>query len=58
MLYQVVWFNKKRGFGFITEVDGNGKEIYIHRSQVPKGTLLTRGALIELENLHTEWDII
>tara|TARA_B110000114_G_C14938776_1_gene335487 strand:+ start:37 stop:294 length:258 start_codon:yes stop_codon:yes gene_type:complete len=31
-MFQVKWFNKKKGFGFVT--DGTGKEYFCHHSDI------------------------
>jgi len=46
---KVVWFNIKRGFGFIKPDDG-GKDLYFHYSQV-----LTDGKKVLIENDEVEY---
>lgn len=34
------WFNTAKGFGFISREDGNGKDIFLHASEVNKNPAL------------------
>lgn len=43
----VKFFNKEKGFGFITRE--NGKDIFVHHSSVPKGVDLREGDEVTFE---------
>jgi CspA family cold shock protein len=43
----VKWYNSRKGYGFIEVEDG--KDIFVHRSQVPMGTFLNEGDKVEFE---------
>ncbi|MBD3155632.1 MAG: cold-shock protein [Candidatus Aenigmarchaeota archaeon] len=43
----IKWYNPRKGFGFI-EVE-EGKDIFIHQSQVPEGTHLDEGDKVSFE---------
>lgn len=48
----VKWYNPRKGYGFITGEDG--KDIFIHNSNVPQGTYLNEGDKVEYESEETE----
>jgi CspA family cold shock protein len=43
----IKWFNQRKGYGFIKGEDG--KDIFVHRTDVPAGTLLNEGDSVEYE---------
>lgn len=43
----IKWFNARKGYGFISTEDD--KDIFVHRSAVPTGTLLNEGDKVEFE---------
>jgi CspA family cold shock protein len=43
----IKWYNVRKGYGFIQGEDE--KEIFVHRSSVPEGTLLNEGDKVEYE---------
>jgi len=43
----VKWYNGRKGYGFIEVEDG--KDIFVHRTQVPMGTFLNEGDKVEFE---------
>lgn len=43
----VKWFNVEKRFGFITSADG--KDIFVHQSDIDSGFQLTDGAKVEYE---------
>jgi len=49
---KVKWYNARKGFGFIE--DEEGKDIFVHRSDVPKGTFLNEGDSIEFDTEKTD----
>jgi len=44
----VKWFNAQKGFGFITPDDG-GKDLFVHKSNVPAGVSLNEGQKVQFE---------
>lgn len=48
----IKWFNRKKGFGFVTGEDG--KEYFVHRSQVPEGTVLNENDKVTFEPAESE----
>ncbi len=46
----VKWFNEKRGFGFITSVDG-GEDVFVHLSAVVGAAQLAEGQSVEYERV-------
>jgi CspA family cold shock protein len=54
-MFQVKWFNKKKGFGFVT--DGTGKEYFCHHSDISisgyrflRAGEYVRGELVSMED--------
>ncbi|MCX6667013.1 MAG: cold shock domain-containing protein [Euryarchaeota archaeon] len=43
----IKWYNTRKGYGFIQGEDG--KDVFVHRSSVPSGTLLQEGDKVEYE---------
>ena len=43
----IKWFNTRKGFGFIS--NEAGKDIFVHRTAVPEGTILNEGDAVEYE---------
>jgi cold shock protein len=43
----VKWYNPRKGFGFIENEEG--KDIFVHRTQVPQGTFLYEGDKVSFE---------
>jgi len=43
----IKWYNARKGYGFIEGEDG--KDVFVHRSVVPTGTLLDEGDKVEYE---------
>ena len=48
----VKWFNRKKGFGFVTGDDG--QEYFVHYSAVPQGTFLRDNDKISFDPAETE----
>ena len=48
----VKWYNAMRGFGFIEVEDG--KDVFVHRTSIPEGTLLNDGDNVEFETEDSE----
>jgi len=44
---QVKWYNTRKGYGFILGDDG--KDVFVHRSDIPEGTSLNEGDKVEYE---------
>ena len=43
----IKWYNPRKGFGFI-EVE-EGKDVFVHNTQVPQGTFLNEGDKVSFE---------
>jgi len=43
----IKWYNARKGFGFIEVEDG--KDVFLHQSQVPEGTFLNEGDKISFD---------
>jgi len=43
----IKWYNSRKGYGFIEIEDG--KDIFVHRTQVPQGTFLNEGDKVSFE---------
>ena len=43
----VKWYNPRKGYGFIENEEG--KDIFVHRTQVPQGTYLNEGDKVTFE---------
>jgi len=43
----VKWYNPRKGFGFIENEEG--KDIFVHRTQVPQGIFLHEGDKVTFE---------
>ncbi|OYT28513.1 cold-shock protein [Thermoplasmatales archaeon ex4572_165] len=43
----IKWYNPRKGFGFI-EVE-EGKDVFVHNTQVPQGTYLNEGDKVSFE---------
>jgi CspA family cold shock protein len=48
----IIWYNTRKGFGFIESEDG--KDIFVHRSAVPAGVFLNEGDAVEFETEETD----
>ena len=43
----IKWYNARKGFGFIEVKDG--KDVFLHQSQVPQGTFLNEGDKVSFD---------
>ena len=48
----IKWYNSRKGFGFIEVEDG--KDVFLHQSQVPQGTYLNEGDKVSFEVEETD----
>ena len=48
----VKWYNARKGFGFI-EVEGN-KDVFVHKTAIPRDTELYEGDSVEFETNKTD----
>ena len=44
---KIKWFNPRKGYGFIIGEDG--KDIFVHQTDIPTGTNLNNDDLVEYE---------
>ena len=49
---KVKWYNPRKGFGFILGEDG--KDIFVHRSEIPDGVYLNEEDPVEYETEDTD----
>ena len=49
---KIKWYNARKGFGFILGEDG--KDIFVHRSEIPDGVYLNEEDPVEYETEDTE----
>ncbi|MBN2603189.1 MAG: cold-shock protein [Candidatus Thermoplasmatota archaeon] len=43
----IKWYHSQKGYGFIT--NDEGKDIFVHRSQIPSGTYLREGDKVSFD---------
>jgi len=49
---KIKWYNARKGFGFILGEDG--KDIFVHRSEIPDGVYLNEEDPVEYDTEDTE----
>ncbi len=49
---KIKWYNARKGFGFILGEDG--KDIFVHRSEIPDGIYLNEEDPVEYETEDTD----
>ena len=49
---KVKWFNSRKGYGFIISEDG--KEVFVHQTEIPAGTDLNEEDQVEYEIKKTD----
>jgi len=49
---KIKWYNSKKGYGFI--VGENGKDIFVHKNDMPAGENLNEDAPVEYDIEDTE----
>ena len=49
---KVKWFNSRKGYGFIISEDG--KEVFVHQTEIPAGTDLNEEDQVEYEIRKTD----
>ena len=49
---KVKWFNAEKGFGFIDR--GEGKDVFVHFSQIEQDGYKTEGELVEFDLYQSE----
>jgi len=43
----VKWYNERKSYGFIET--GDSKDVFVHRSALPEGTILNEGDKVEFD---------
>ena len=49
---KVKWYNSQKGYGFIEDEDG--KDVFIHKNEVPMGTFLNEEDEVEFDIQKTD----
>jgi len=49
---KIKWYNARKGYGFIVGEDG--KDVFVHKNNVPTGTYLNEEDQVEFEIEETE----